>query len=186
MNDPLPPSGFAEDILPGLPRVDRGDPNQIADFVEQVAPPAWEAPVQPDPTAQLLLFLLDEELFAVPVDRVREVIRVHSITRIPQAPPHVRGVHGLRGAIIPVVEARIRMGKAPSTLGPDSRIVVVESGSRRIGLLVDSVFQVCTLPRSRIGPPPRGAGEAIVGTASAGERLALLLDLDELISLEDR
>ena len=74
----------------------------------------------------LLTFTLDREEFGIPVTQVREVIRVDGITRVPQAPAHVRGVTNLRGRILAVVELRTRLGLTPAVAHAASRIVVVE------------------------------------------------------------
>jgi purine-binding chemotaxis protein CheW len=189
MNEPLPQIGFAEDFLSSIQPADPADPNQIATFVDQVAPQVAEAAVPVDPMVHLVTFLLAEELYAVPVERVREVVRVQQITRVPQAPAHIRGVHGLRGVVLPVLEARTRLGLDPATLTAASRIVVVESRGKRLGLLVDGVHQVCRVAKSRIEPPPpevrSRCSEYIVGTAPVNERLALLLDLDKLLLLPE-
>ena len=114
---------------------------------------------------------------------------MQAITRVPQAPAHVRGVHNLRGAILPVLEVRTRLGLSPATLSPSSRIVVAESRSKRIGLLVDGVHQVIRIPESSLEPPPAEVksrlSEHVVGMVPAHERLALLLSLDKLLFLPE-
>lgn len=189
MKKKLPPFGFAEDLLPKLPEPDPSDPEQIARFVDAVAPSDAAEPEKKEVQLQFITFTLDDELYALPVDRVREVIRVQAITRVPQAPAHVRGVHNLRGTILPVLEIRTRLGLSPATLTPDSRIVVAESRAKRIGLLVDAVLHVIRVPESLIEPPPPEVqsrlSEHVVAMVPAHERLALLLGLDKLLILPE-
>lgn len=189
MSKKLPPFGFAEDILAKVPKADPSDPEQIVRFVEAVAPPDKQEAEKPVVTLQFVTFSLDDELYALRVERVREVIRVQRITRVPQAPAHVRGVHNLRGAILPVLEVRTRLGLEPAEIGPRSRIVVAESRHRRIGLLVDAVHQVIRIPESAVEPPPpevhHRLSEYVVGVVPAHGRLALLLSLDKLLVLPE-
>lgn len=189
MSKKLPPFGFAEDILGKLPPTDPSDPEQIERFVDAVAESDAAEPQKQEVTLQFITFSLDDELYALPIERIREVIRVQAITRVPQAPAHVRGVHNLRGAILPVLEVRTRLGLSPATLSPSSRIVVAESRSKRIGLLVDGVHQVIRIPESSLEPPPAEVksrlSEHVVGMVPAHERLALLLSLDKLLFLPE-
>lgn len=189
MSKKLPPFGFAEDLLEQLPASDPSDPEQIARFVDAVASSDAAEPEKQETTLQFITFSLDDELYALRVERVREVIRVQAITRVPQAPAHVRGVHNLRGAILPVLEVRTRLGLTPASLSPASRIVVAESRTKRIGLLVDGVHQVIRVPESSLEPPPAEVksrlSEHVVGMVPAQDRLALLLSLDKLLFLPE-
>jgi purine-binding chemotaxis protein CheW len=184
---PLPPSGLASEVLGSLAPPDPKNPERLVEFVQAVAAPA-KAPAQaPEATAHLVAFKLGEELYAAPVERVTEIVRVQALTRVPQAPEHVRGVQSLRGAILPVLEVRTRLGLAPATVTPASRVVVVEGHGRLVGLLVDSVLQVSRVPRSTIKPPPPEVrsrlSEHVVGVVELGAGMALLLDLDRLLIL---
>jgi len=189
MSQKLPPFGFAEDLLKKLPETDPKDPDQIVRFVEAVAEAEEAEPQKAVATLQFITFALDDELYALRVERVREVIRVQHITRVPQAPAHVRGVHNLRGAILPVLEIRTRLGLTPATVTPSSRIIVAESRTKRVGLLVDAVHQVIRVPETAVEPPPvevrNRLSEHVIGMVPAHERLALLLSLDKLLFLPE-
>ncbi|KAA0256574.1 MAG: chemotaxis protein CheW [Acidobacteria bacterium] len=125
-------------------------------------------------------FRLDREEFGLPVESVREVLRVGEVTRVPQAPAHIRGVTNVRGSILPVVEIRTRIGLSPLDPGPSARIVVLEVGERALGLLVDRVTRVAKLRVSEIEPPPAEVVTArtdyVVGVAKRPEGLLILLD----------
>jgi purine-binding chemotaxis protein CheW len=156
----------------------------FADAMQTAA--ATEAPA-PGPELHLLTFGLDREEFGVPVTQVREVIRVSGISRVPQAPPHVRGVTNLRGRILAVVETRTRLGLEPAVLTQASRIVVVEVRGRVLGLLVDRVSQVTKVPAESVAAAPEEVVSAetdyITGVARRDSRLIILLDLDKVLLL---
>jgi purine-binding chemotaxis protein CheW len=155
----------------------------FADAMEASAV-ANTAPV-PGPELHLLTFVLEREEFGVPVTQVREVIRVSDITRVPQAPAHVRGVANLRGRILAVVELRSRLGLPPADLTPRSRVVVVEVRGRVLGLMVDAVRQVTKVPEASVVPAPEEVISADVdylrGVARWQSRLIILLDLEKAL-----
>ena len=147
---------------------------------------AAETPAAPGPELHLLTFALDREEFGIPVTQVREVIRVAELTRVPQAPAHVRGVANLRGRILAVVELRSRMGLAPAEITPRARIVVVEVRGRVLGLLVDAVSQVTKVPEASVAPAPdevlSGESDYVTGVARWQSRLIILLDLEKALA----
>lgn len=150
---------------------------------------AAAAVLPPDPELHLVTFRLERESFAVPIDRVREVVRVTEITRVPEAPPHIRGVTNLRGRVLPVVELRTRLGLTPAVITPASRVLVVEAHGRVLGLLVDGVSRVVKVPSSSVVPPPEEVlshrTDYIPGVARTGDTLLILLDLDRALLLSD-
>jgi len=156
----------------------------FADAVDAGA--AAEAVAGPGPELHLLTFTLDREEFGIPVTQVREVIRVSDITRVPQAPAHVRGVANLRGRILAVVEFRSRLGLPAAELTPRSRVVVVEVRERVLGLLVDAVSQVTKVPEASVAPAPDEvvSTEAtyVTGVARWQSRLIILLDLEKALT----
>jgi len=158
--------------------------DSILDFAANLQQtPATQAVVERE--LHLVVFRLDREEYAVPIGLVREVVRVADLTRVPQAPAHIRGVMNLRGRILPIVEIRTRLGLSRAELTAASRVVVVEVAGRTVGLLVDAVGQVARVGEHHVAAPPeevRVAGaEAITGVARVGSRLLVLLDLDRLL-----
>lgn len=147
---------------------------------------AVETPAAPGSELHLLTFRLDREEFGIPVTQVREVIRVSDITRVPQAPAHVRGVANLRGRILAVVELRSRLGLPVAELSPRSRIVVVEVRERVLGLLVDAVSQVTKVPEASVVPAPDEVvstdADYLIGVARWQSRLIILLDLEKALA----
>jgi purine-binding chemotaxis protein CheW len=159
----------------------------FAEAIEQLGRPADTAV----PAEQMLLvtFFLGREEYGAPIGWVREVVRVGEVTRVPQAPPHVRGVANLRGRVLPVVELRTRLGLEAATLTPRSRIVVVEVRGRILGLLVDAVSQVMRVPVTAVTAAPDEVLSAqtdyITGVAQLGSRLIILLDLERALLLKE-
>jgi purine-binding chemotaxis protein CheW len=158
----------------------------LARFIAENAPSATAIEPKVERVA-LLLFEIERSLYAAPLDHVREVVRAEGITRIPQAPEHVRGVQSLRGVVLPVLEIRSRLGLEPVAVTKASRVVVGELGRRWVGLLVDRVQQVAHVPRTALLPPPSEVRSPLAGylagTVHVGAQVALLLDLDALLVL---
>jgi len=159
--------------------------DDILEFADQLGASAPTAVEPEERQLHLVVFSLDREQFAVPIELVREVVRVTDITRVPHAPEHIRGVMNLRGRILPVLDLRTRLGLEATELTPRSRVVVVEIERRVVGLLVDAVAQVTRVGERLVTSPPdevRAAGQgAITGVARAGERLLMLLDAARLL-----
>ena len=124
-------------------------------------------------TAQYITFKLGDELFAINVAQVREVLELPLITKVPTAPGYMRGVVNVRGKAIPVVDLRLKFG-LPST--PDtinSRIVVLEleldGETTVVGGIADSVHEVIELEADQINPPPRIARRNVSVRKAASE-----------------
>ncbi len=177
-------------------RVARPSGASLSDFADQIAAQAQAAQSLAQVTEpavaqlQLIAFRLDAEEFGLPLATVREVIRVGDITRVPQAPEHIRGVTNLRGRILSVVEIRTRLGLNAAVPGPRSRIIVVEVQHRVVGLLVDSVSQVLKIGVDRVIPAPdevrSEASDHISGVAHLDQRLVILLDLERMLFAPNR
>lgn len=159
----------------------------VLDFADRVQASAPEAPAAPiERELHLVIFELGAERYAVPIAMVREVVRVADITRVPNAPAHIRGVMNLRGRILPVVELRTRMGLEPGEPTPASRVVVAEVRGRIVGYLVDRVVQVTRLGEGSVVSAPdevrTGSADAITGVARRGDTLLLLLELERILN----
>jgi purine-binding chemotaxis protein CheW len=141
-------------------------------------------------SAQYITFRLGEELFAINVGQVREVLDLSQITHVPTAPPYMRGVVNVRGSAIPVVDLRLKFG-LPSTVDTaNTRILVLElnlDGEQAvIGGLADSVHEVIDIDPSQIDPPPtiamRWRSEFIQGMGKRGDDFIIMLDIDTVFS----
>ncbi len=211
----LPAFGFAEDLLksvkgesrqsaaPGeaagrqgaaagtaeAPAPSPREEERIFTFADSLAAQEEEEKVAPVRLETWMTFSLAGETFALPVDPVHEVLRLSSITRVPHAPFPIRGVTNLRGRVVPVIDLRIRLELPEGEVTRSSRIVVVGSRGRRLGLLVDSVHQVVHLDVDRVQPPPDDVmtvqSDYIRGVYHLEEQLILLLDVDRVLIIRE-
>ncbi|AFV02568.1 Positive regulator of CheA protein activity (CheW) [Dehalobacter sp. UNSWDHB] len=134
---------------------------------------------------QMVTFSLGSEEFGVDIMKVQEIIRIPPVTRVPKARSYIEGVINLRGNVIPIVNLRSRFGMPPREETDLSRIVVLQIDSRVFGVMVDSVTEVLWLDSEAIEPPPPIAlgmdSNYIRGVGKIGERLLILLKLDQLM-----
>ncbi len=136
---------------------------------------------------KLVSFKLGEEEYAFDINVIREIIKLVEITRVPKSPPFVQGVINLRGRVIPVLNLAKRMGiKNTNTEQEDSKIMIIESENRTIGLIVDSVSEVIEIPFSNIESNPiishETESEFISGVGKLDNRLFSILDLEKILS----
>lgn len=204
----LPSFGFAADLLGGhddddatgsvaaAPEIATEDISQedegpIFSFADTLTAAEREAEKRAIETriTTWITFGLAGETFALPVEPVREVLRIHNITRVPHAPDPIRGVTNLRGRVIPVIDLRRRIGLAEIEITRLARIVVVASRGRLIGLLVDLVHQVMHLDLNLVQSPPddvmTAQSDYISGVYHQGEHLLLLLDVDRALTIRE-
>lgn len=160
-----------------------GDLLAFADWVaESSATPS--GPEADDPERLYVAFELDGEAYGLPIERVLEVLRVGEIQHVPQAPAHVRGVSNVRGAILPIVEVRTRIGLDPLDPTPAARIVRVEAGGRSLGFLVDRVIGLRKVRASQVGPAEvviAGMDACLSGVAEGKPGPLALLDPDRVL-----
>lgn len=141
-------------------------------------------------TAEYITFKLGDELFAINVAQVREVLELPQITRVPTAPDYMRGVVNVRGKAIPVVDLRLKFGLPQILETVNSRIVVMELDLEGevtvVGGIADSVHEVIELEPAQISPPPRIAmrwrSELIQGMGRRGDQFIILLDIKAVFS----
>lgn len=140
-----------------------------------------------------LTFRLGEELFALDVCQVREVLELDTITGVPNALEFMRGVINVRGSVVPVIDLRAKFGMGPTTRTIDTRIVVMEldlDGEMTVlGAIADSVHEVIDLQTSSIEPPPkigsRWRTKFIRGIGKKDEKFILILDIDKVFSVDE-
>lgn len=137
-------------------------------------------------TLQLVGFRLGQEEYGIEILKVREIILVGAVTRVPQPPPYLRGLINLRGTVIPIVDLRTRFGMPAAADNEATRIVVCTCEGQTIGFVVDSVSEVMRVPRDQIAPPPAAiAGlrqKYITGLVRLDKRLMILLDVERLFA----
>lgn len=138
---------------------------------------------------QLVVFRLAKEEYGLPISQVKEINRLAAITKLPQAPDFVEGIINLRGAVIAVIDLRKRFSLPQEAYGEDSRIIIVETKGQTVGIIVDAVTEVLRLPEEDITPPPPSFildARYIHGVGKVGERLIILLDIDEVLTAKEQ
>jgi purine-binding chemotaxis protein CheW len=142
------------------------------------------------PQVQLVTFSVGGEEFGLDVFSVHEILRHQEVTPVPRAPAFVEGVLDVRGTVVPVVDLRRRFEVAEIGYDDETRIVLVEFAGERLGLVVDSVTEVLRAPETSISAPPayiKGlSAEFIRGIVRHNGRLIILMDLDRILSSEER
>ncbi|EOZ5054279.1 TPA: chemotaxis protein CheW [Pseudomonas aeruginosa] len=138
------------------------------------------------PAQEYLTFTLGREEYAIDILRVQEIRGYDQVTAIANAPPFIKGVINLRGAIVPIVDMRIKFHLAEVTYDPFTVVIILNIGRRIVGVVVDSVSDVIALGGDAIRPPPEfGASfdtEYLLGLATAGERMLILVDIERLMT----
>lgn len=137
-------------------------------------------------TRQYLTFKLAEEIFAVEVAKVREILEFTSITKVPQTPDFMRGVINLRGSVVPVMDMRLKFGLPETEKTVNTCIIVVEVSHEGetiiIGALADSVQEVFELEPDQIEPAPRIGTKLntdfILGMGKHDGQFIMILDID--------
>ena len=137
---------------------------------------------------QYLTFLLSEEIFAVDVAKVREILEWTSITKVPQTPDYMCGVINLRGSVVPVIDLRLKFNMAATEKTVNTCIIVVEveqdGETIVLGALADSVQEVFELEPTQIEPPPRiGTNmntDFILGMGKQNDSFIMILDVDRV------
>lgn len=139
---------------------------------------------------QLVSFDLATESYGVDIGAVREIIRLQEITNVPRTPEFVEGVINLRGKVIPVVDLRKRFGLPVGDQSSENRIVVVDIGGQDIGVIVDAVNEVLRIFTDSVEPPSSVITTAdsgyLMGIAKVDDKLLILLDLESVLSAEER
>jgi len=144
-------------------------------------------------TSQYLTFTLDEELYALDIGKVREVLEFGAVTRVPRTPDFMRGVINLRGNVVPVVDLRLKFGMPRTERTINTCIIITEvtidGETTVLGALADSVQEVLDLEPDQIDPPPRVGTRLdtsfIRGMGKRDESFIIILDIDRVFSAEE-
>lgn len=147
-------------------------------------------PIAAEAPAQFLSFMLGQDMFAIGILAVREILEYAGVTPVPQMPPAISGVINLRGTAVPVMDLALRLERQPSTIGKRTCIIVVEvdggDGPFVIGILVDAVNAVLDIPAAEIEPAPSfGAqvrADLLQGIGKVDGRFVLLLNVRHVVA----
>jgi purine-binding chemotaxis protein CheW len=143
--------------------------------------------------AQFVTLGIEQEVFAVPVETVQEILAMRTLFRIPDAPPYLAGLIDVRGRGVPVIDLRVKLGLPPAQATENTRILVLEvpaSGRTLVlGLVADRVFEVAALDAKQIEPPPdigvKWRSDYISGIGRRGDGFVIIFDLSRLFSAEE-
>jgi purine-binding chemotaxis protein CheW len=135
---------------------------------------------------QVACFRLGDDLYAIDIMRIREIIRPQKLSGLPKAHDFVEGVINLRGAVIPIIDLRKRFDLPRRDIDRTTRLIIVSVASQLLGLMVDDVTEVITVAVKDIKPPPpvvKGVGaDYLIGVCLVDESLVMLLNLDRILT----
>lgn len=143
-----------------------------------------------DMRGRFLTFQIDAEMFGIELYNVMEIVGIQLITKMPEMPDYIKGIINLRGKIIPVMDIRLRFKKTEKDYNDRTCIIVIDYGSTSIGLIVDSVSEVLTIPDEDIvvgsemdyTKYTRGYVKNI---GKVGDKVVLLIDCEKLLNEEE-
>jgi purine-binding chemotaxis protein CheW len=140
-------------------------------------------------TVEALAFRLGEEEYGVDILKVQEIREHDAVTRIANAPAYIRGIVNLRGAIVPILDLRLRFGLGAREHVSSGVVIVLHIADRVIGMLVDSVSDVISLGAGDVRPAPRMGTtlgtDFLLGIGTIEGRMLILLDIERLMSSEE-
>jgi purine-binding chemotaxis protein CheW len=138
-----------------------------------------------DDIQQLLAFDIDGTPYAMPVERVREIVRMRPVTPIPRVSAYVRGVISLRGEIIEVVDMRRRLGLDPIEPTRRTRIIVARSNSGEVAaILVDAVREVLRVPSEAFRPISGSESSVVERLCACGDEFVSMIELDRVLAID--
>lgn len=136
-----------------------------------------------------LTFNLGDVIYGIKIKYVTEIIRIQPITIIPEVPDYVKGIINLRGSIIPVIDIRLKFKKESKVYNYKTSIIVVEMKDITVGIIVDYVSDVLSIPDENISLPPDYKlgfkNWYIESIGKVGDKVIVLLDLDKLLTEEE-
>jgi len=143
--------------------------------------------------AQFVTLGIDQEVFAVPVETVVEILDMRALFRVPDAPAHLAGLIDVRGRGVPVIDLRLKLGLPAVPTNETTRIMVLEvpvAGRQLVlGLVADRVFEVAPLDNGRMEPPPdigsKWRCDYIRGVGRRGDSFVIVFDLERLFSSDE-
>ena len=144
-------------------------------------------------TTQYLTFKLDDEVFALDISKVREVLEYSTVTKVPQTPDFMQGVINLRGNVVPVIDMRLKFGMSESEKTVNTCVIIVEINldgeSTVLGAIADSVQEVFELESGQIEPAPkigtRLNTDFIKGMGKRDGEFVIILDIDKVFSSDE-
>ncbi len=147
----------------------------------------------PDPSApealEFLAFTLGHEEYGLDIQKVQELRGYDTVTRIANAPAHIKGVINLRGIIVPIIDMRIKFNLDAPSYDQFTVVIILNMASRVMGMVVDSVSDVITLSPEQVRPAPEMGAvldtRYLIGLGTVEQRMLILVDIEKLMSSPD-
>lgn len=135
---------------------------------------------------QYIVIRFNKELFGINIQYIQNIVRMTSITRVPNVPDYIKGVINLRGEIIPIVSLRMKLDLEPDEITSQTRIIIVNVEDKLVGLFVDEVLEVLVLDDSRIDKQAKDdmdkKSKYIYGVGKLKDRLISLFNVEQIIA----
>ena len=135
---------------------------------------------------EFLAFTLGQEEYGIDIQKVQELRGYDTVTRIANAPEHIKGVVNLRGIIVPIIDMRIKFNLGTPTYDQFTVVIILNIASRVMGMVVDSVSDVITLTAEQIKPAPAMGSvldtDYLIGLGTLDDRMLILVDIDKLMT----
>ncbi|KIF80195.1 chemotaxis protein CheW [Noviherbaspirillum autotrophicum] len=156
-----------------------------ASNISGLSAPAGTRQAQETGAPEFLIFGLGGEEYGIGIRNVQELRGYETVTRIANAPDYIKGVINLRGAIVPILDMRIKFGLDAPTYDALTVVVILNLDGRLVGIVVDRVSDVVTLKPEQIRPAPPMHGEALdtgylLALGTLDDRMLILVDIDKL------
>ena len=137
---------------------------------------------------QLVVFELANEFYGINIAVVESIIKMQSITQLPQTPSYIKGVTNLRGTVLPVIDLRIRFGLEPQQNTKQTRVIIVTMGKIKVGIMVDGVSEVLRVSDESVEPLPPLVNSVnsdfLKGIVRLEDRLIILLEVERVLDLQ--
>ena len=137
-----------------------------------------------DDIVQLVGFIIGDEEYAIPILAIQEIIKPFSWTRVPQVPSYVKGVFNMRGAVIPLIDLRLKFGLAEQKHNDETRFIVMKVGDEVAGFVIDRLTMALRIKKENIGPAPdtiNSEDSLIDGVGKEKDRIITILKADKLL-----
>ena len=138
---------------------------------------------------EFLTFTLGSEEYAIDILKVQEIRGYDAVTKIANTPDYIKGVINMRGVIVPVVDMRLKFHLGNATYDQFTVMIILNLGQRIVGMVVDSVSDVIALNADEIRPAPDFGStfdtQYLLGLASVGERMAIVVDIEKLMTSQE-
>jgi purine-binding chemotaxis protein CheW len=142
-----------------------------------------------DHLEKYLTFIVDEEIYGLEILKVREIVAMMHISKVPLVPNYVKGVINLRGKVIPVIDIRLKFNMEDIEYDDHTTIIIVDIDDISIGFIVDKTSEVIKIDKSNLMPPPKfGTGidtSFLKSMAKTSDNITMIVDLDKIFSSDE-